>query len=332
MILEIIDNLCQLTANCLLIFLVIYISLKLFYYFKPKQLISSYGKAVLITGCDSGFGNLLAYSLNERGFRVYATCLDPDGDGGQGLTKNSRFTDQMVVLKMNVTDDDNVRQVYNQVTDDLIANKCQLWSVVNNAGYMITSPVEWGLLADYERLFGVNVFGVVRVTRIFLPLLRVSKGRIVNMSSTLGKLTLGTYSAYCMTKASVLRFSDALRDEMTRFGVKVSTIMPGGFKNTGLFAGILSAMDNIWLNTDESIKSAYGHKHIEQWKQETSKGLDSDSLQGTDPYIVVNDMIDAVMNTVPRNDYEPIGSFGFQVFYRLHNILGKNLLTKLLLR
>ncbi|XP_054154052.1 short-chain dehydrogenase/reductase family 9C member 7-like, partial [Oppia nitens] len=311
------------------IFLALYIIAKLFHYFKPKQFISSYGKAVLITGCDSGFGNLLAYSLNERGFRVYATCLDPDGDGGQGLTKNSRFTDQMVVLKMNVTDDDNVRQVYKQVTDDLNENKCQLWSVVNNAGYMITSPVEWGLLADYEHLFDVNVFGVVRVTRVFLPLLRVSKGRIVNMSSTMGRLILDNYSAYCMTKASVLVFSNALRLEMQRFGIRVATIMPGAFKTTGLFAATIASMDNICLNTDQSVKSAYGQQYYQQWKQQTTNELVSKILVGTDSSIVVNDMIDAVMNTVPRNNYEPIGSLAFQVFYRLNNILGKNLLIKL---
>ncbi|XP_054156785.1 retinol dehydrogenase 7-like [Oppia nitens] len=317
----------QLNAvNCLLIIIFIYILVKLFYHFKPKQLISSNGKAVLITGCDSGFGNLLAYSLNERGFRVYAACLDPNGGmdcGGQRLAKMCRFTDQMVVLKMNVTDDREVHEAFNQITEDLVANNCQLWSVVNNAGYMITSPVEWGTLDDYEPLFAVNVFGLVRVTRIFLPLLRSAKGRVVNMSSQMGRLTFNNYSAYCMSKASVIRFSDSLRKEMQTFGVRVATIMPGGFKNTGLLSKTIESIDTVWLTTAESVKSAYGQQSYEQLKRKTVKTFESDSLVSTDPYIVINDMIDAIMNTVPRNDYEPIGNFRFQLYYRLYVILGR---------
>ena len=87
----------------------------------------------------------------------------------------------MVVWKMNVTNEDEVTHVYRQVTNDLMSSKCMLWSVVNNAGYMMASPVEWGTIADYERIFGVNVFGLVRVTRVFLPLLRESKGNASNI-------------------------------------------------------------------------------------------------------------------------------------------------------
>ncbi|XP_054156810.1 cytochrome P450 3A11-like, partial [Oppia nitens] len=321
-------------VNCLLIIIISYILVKLFYYFRPKQLISPNGKAVLITGCDSGFGNLLAYSLNERGFRVYAACLDPNTStdcGGQRLAKTCRFTDQMVVLKMNVTDDREVHEAFNQITEDLVANNCKLWSVVNNAGYMITSPVEWGTLDDYERLFAVNVFGLVRVTRIFLPLLRSAKGRVVNMSSTMGRLTLDYFSAYCMSKASIIRFSDSLRKEMQTFGVRVATIMPGGFKNTGLLSKTIAAMDTVWLTTDESVKSAYGQQYYEQWKRVVLLQLDCNPFLATDPYIVINDMIDAIMNTVPLNNYEPIGNLRFQLYYRLYDILGQKLLANSLL-
>ncbi|CAG2163619.1 unnamed protein product [Oppiella nova] len=264
--------------------------------------------------CDSGFGHLLALSLNELGFRVYATVLDTKNTGSQELTKKCRFSQQMVVLKMDVTDDDQVRQVFVKVSEDLSVNGVVLWAVVNNAGYMMSSPVEWGTLhSSFEHIFKVNVFGVVRVTRVFLPLIKQAKGRVINTASVLALFAIPTFSAYCMTKASVLRFSDSLRKEMANFGVKVSTIMPGGFASTGLFTGILSLMDRTWAETEESVKRSYGQKYFDGWKRGQQKSLDSSSgLSGNNSYIVVNDIIDAIISDEPQNNYMPIEGFMFR--------------------
>ncbi|XP_078695097.1 D-beta-hydroxybutyrate dehydrogenase, mitochondrial-like isoform X2 [Branchiostoma floridae x Branchiostoma belcheri] len=75
----------------------------------------------------------------------------------------------------------------------------------------------------------VNTFGTVRVTKAFLPLIRRAKGRVVNVTSAEGLHSTPTVSAYCMTKAALESFSDALRHEMHKWGVKVIIVEPGSF-------------------------------------------------------------------------------------------------------
>ena len=82
----------------------------------------------------------------------------------------------MVVHKMDVTRDRNIEDVYRKVVEDLQTNDCILWSVVNNAGYGVIAQTEWLDIAQIKKLFEVNLFGVVKVTRMFLPLIRHSKG------------------------------------------------------------------------------------------------------------------------------------------------------------
>ena len=129
-----------------------------------------------IIGCDSGFGNRLAYKLNQNGFRVYATVLSAANEGSKQLVRSAVFEDKMHVLEMDVTNDDNVRQVYEEVRNDLNSNGDQLWAVVNNAGVITFGHIEWGTIDDYKQVFEVNTFGAVRVTRIFAPLIKDSRG------------------------------------------------------------------------------------------------------------------------------------------------------------
>jgi len=90
-----------------------------------------------------------------------------------------------------------------------------LWGIVNNVGVAgLIGPLEWLRQPDITRLFEVNVFGACRVVRTFLPLVQrggSAGGRIVNMSSILGRLNIPYAAPYCMTKCAIESFSDALR-------------------------------------------------------------------------------------------------------------------------
>ena len=131
---------------------------------------------LILPGCDTGFGNATALKLNDQGFRVYATVLDPECKGSKELVSGAQFPHMMIVLKMNVTNEEEVSAVYQQIKSDLQNNGEELWAVVNNAGINTVGPLDWGTLNDYHRVFEVNTFGTVRVTRAFLPLIRKSKG------------------------------------------------------------------------------------------------------------------------------------------------------------
>ena len=259
-----------------------------------------------IIGCDSGFGNRLAYKLNQNGFRVYATVLSATNEGSKQLVRSAVFEDKMHVLEMDVTNDDNVRQVYEKVRNDLNSNGDQLWAVVNNAGMFSFSHIEWGTIDKYKQVFEVNVFGMVRVTRTFLSLIKESKGRIVNVVSLAGRFTFENGGVYCMSKHSAIAFSDQLRREMHKFDIKVLTIEPGLFRTPMTSDSYMqNLVKQAWDQTDESVRNSYGKSYFEK-HLESVLDFHKNFKSGSNTEIVINDIIDALQNTDPNITYRPI--------------------------
>ncbi|XP_048251708.1 D-beta-hydroxybutyrate dehydrogenase, mitochondrial-like [Haliotis rufescens] len=190
----------------------------------PSQ-IDPTGKAILITGCDAGLGNELATRAHKLGFTVFAGCLNDNTEGSRAL--QATFEERMHVLKMDVTKDGEVTEALKYVQE-----RCRstgLWAVVNNAGIDGGGPVELCSMKFYKDVCEVNLFGAIRVSKAFLPLVRQAKGRVINVSSERGRLARGGNSTYCISKYGLEAFSDALRHEMRRFGVQVSLTEPGHF-------------------------------------------------------------------------------------------------------
>ncbi|XP_050396862.1 D-beta-hydroxybutyrate dehydrogenase, mitochondrial [Patella vulgata] len=185
------------------------------------------GKAIFITGCDTGIGHELALTTNDQGFVVFAGCLDPDGNGAEIL--RSRSSKRIHIVKLDVTNDEQVEDSLQYVKNTCKESDLVLWGLVNNAGIVVDGLIELLNISAYKQVGDINLYGVVRVTKAFLPLLRQSKGRIMNVSSERGiRFPYGSY-VYCMSKTGVEAFSDSLRLEMSRFGVRVSIIEPGHF-------------------------------------------------------------------------------------------------------
>ncbi|KAG9484341.1 hypothetical protein GDO78_009975 [Eleutherodactylus coqui] len=176
------------------------------------------GRAVLITGCDSGFGNLLAHRLLDLGFTVFAACLFPDGEGAQALLTHSS-PGQVKVIKLDVTSDKEIEQVKQYVQDHLPDKG--LWGLVNNAGISLWGLVEWQTIDKFQKSIDVNLLGSIRTVLAFAPLIRKNKGRMVFLSSTNAYVSFMN-SVYSLTKAGLEKFCDCLRLEMKRFGVQVS--------------------------------------------------------------------------------------------------------------
>lgn len=114
----------------------------------------------------------------------------------------------------------------------------------------------------------VNLFGTIRVTKAFLPLIRRNQGRIVNLSSILGR-SVEHYSApYCITKFGIEAFSDALRLEMRPFNVKVCIVEPGNYlAATNITSGkndMFKVSNQVWNRTDDTIKKEYGYPLFER--------------------------------------------------------------------
>ncbi len=143
--------------------------------------VSLENRAVLITGCDTGFGHQLAFKCDKLGFHVFAGVLFPEGVGAKNLV--SICSERLKVLKMDVTNYEEVSCVINEI----YLSGLELWAVVNNAGVIVSTPIEWGFDGiELSKIFSVNVFGAVRVAKLSIPLLRQSKGRVINVSSLAG--------------------------------------------------------------------------------------------------------------------------------------------------
>ena len=116
-----------------------------------------------------------------------------------------------------------------------------------------------------KRVVNVNLWGMVSVTKAFLPLLKRTKGRIINVASTSGRVAVPLAAAYCISKFGVVAFSDSLRNEMKHFGVTIHIIEPGGFKTK--IADVeknCQHLKRVWENLDTYTQKSYGKEFYEQ--------------------------------------------------------------------
>ncbi|XP_038664367.1 estradiol 17-beta-dehydrogenase 2-like [Scyliorhinus canicula] len=157
------------------------------------------GKAVLITGCDSGFGHALAKHLDQLGFTVFAGVMHLTGPGAEDLRMGG--SQRLTVLQLDVTNSDQIARTFAKIKDDL--DYKGLWGVVNNAGVLeFVADAELLPLNIYKRCMEVNFFGVVELTKMFLPLLRQAKGRLVNVTSVSGIIPSSVFIVkHCIVKA-----------------------------------------------------------------------------------------------------------------------------------
>jgi NAD(P)-dependent dehydrogenase (short-subunit alcohol dehydrogenase family) len=172
-------------------------------------------KAVLVTGCSTGIGRATAEHLAQRGWTVYATARRPETISGLRGCKT---------LALDVCDEVSIRSA----VDAVERAEGAVGVLVNNAGYGQEGAFEETPMAEVRRQFETNVFGLIRLTQLVLPGMRRQRwGRIVNLSSMGGRLTLPGGAFYHATKYAVEALSDALRFEVKPFGVDVVVVEPG---------------------------------------------------------------------------------------------------------
>ncbi|NWT20940.1 RDH16 dehydrogenase, partial [Vireo altiloquus] len=252
-------------------------------------------KHVLITGCDSGFGNLLARQLDARGLRVLAACLTEAGAAQLRAATSNRL--QTVLL--DVTSSKSIAEVTAWVRERV--GDRGLWGLVNNAGIAIpTAPNEWLTKEDFVKVLDVNLVGLVEVTLSLLPLVRRARGRVVNVASVMGRLSFFG-GGYCISKYGVEAFSDSLRLEMRPFGVRVSIIEPGGFQ-TGLIdpAPLAKGFLRFWQRLPAEAQAAYGRLYVDKYAKSTTliHRLSSSRLSH-----VTDAMTHALLSRCPRSRY-----------------------------
>ena len=183
--------------------------------------------SAVITGVSTGIGYATAKLLVQRGFQVFGSVRS-EADAQRIARK---LGPNYYALIMDVTDETAVRRSAGIVREKLGQNR--LFALINNAGIEMTGPLAYLPLDRFRLQLEVNLIGVLSVTQAFLPLLGTdpqrigNPGKIINISSALGRLAVPFVGAYCASKFGLEALSDSLRREMMMFGIDVIVVEPG---------------------------------------------------------------------------------------------------------
>jgi len=195
--------------------------------------------SIVITGATAGIGRASAILLANKGHRVFAA-----GRSAETLKELEKAHEGLTGITLDVTDGDSVAAAARRVTDALDGAAPDI--LINNAGYALVGPLEELRDEDWERQYQTNVLGLVRVTRAFLPAMRERRhGRIINVSSVAGRVTVPFFGPYNSTKHAVESISDSLRHELHPHGIKVVVIEPGAVKTR--FGSMERAQIDAWI-------------------------------------------------------------------------------------
>ncbi len=184
---------------------------------------SQTGKVWFITGASTGFGRLLAEEVLKAGDKVVVTARNLD----RVSDLEAKYPETAKALALDVTNQAQVDAAVAQT----VAKFGRVDVLVNNAGYGVAGAIEEVSEAEFKPMIETNVFGLLRVTRAFLPQLRKQRsGNILNLSSIGGLVASPGMGYYNATKFAVEGISEALAGELAPLGIKVTIIEPGPFR------------------------------------------------------------------------------------------------------
>ncbi len=244
-------------------------------------------KSVLITGCSSGIGRETAELLESKGFDVFATARRQED---VEKLKNDGFK----ACKLDVEDPSSIKEALNYVFSQ---TGNSLYALVNNAGFGLTSAVEDLTRDQLRRQFEVNVFGLQELTNLVMPVFRrQGRGRIVNVSSIVGKLAIPYFGAYCASKFALEALSDSMRLELCDTKIYVSIIEPGG---------INTKFSNNALKAFEELKDKQNSPHAKAYKiiMERRKNSSNKQSNKTPAKAVAKKILHALTSKRPHARY-----------------------------
>lgn len=219
-------------------------------------------RVALVTGVSRGIGAAIAETLLARGFRVYGCATGTD------------FPHGVVGYRADVSSPGDVTRMF----ADFGGRETRLDLLVNNAG--VLGPrvsIEETALDEWRRVFAVNADGPFLVTRAALPFLRAASGRVVNVSSSVGRRGRGGWGAYACSKHALEGLTDVLADELRSDGVVVVSVNPGGTA-TAMRADAFPDEDPATLPTAAQIAAVMVERTLELTVADTGARLDCRDL------------------------------------------------------
>ncbi|GAA6155954.1 SDR family NAD(P)-dependent oxidoreductase [Pyruvatibacter sp. HU-CL02332] len=248
-------------------------------------------RTAVVTGVSSGIGRAICAQLIKDGWHVFGSVRkDSDADAARDA-----LGDAFTPLVFDVTDEPAIAAACDQVSEALAGRT--LNGLVNNAGIAVAGPARYVSIHDLKTQFDVNVYGVVRTSQAFLPLLgadheREGKpGKIINISSLSGRFSVPFMSPYSMSKYAVEALSDAMRAELLLHGVDVVIVEPGPVK-TPIFA-----------KTEELDFSPYRETEYADALEKVIGSTQKLGKDGLEPEEVGNLIVEIFNNASPKTRY-----------------------------
>jgi NAD(P)-dependent dehydrogenase (short-subunit alcohol dehydrogenase family) len=232
----------------------------------------------LVTGVSSGIGRATAAALANAGFRTFGTVRD--------IAKRDQAFGKVELIPLDVRNEDSARSAVKTVLD----RTGRINVLVNNAGIALIGSAEETSIEEAKQLFETNFFGVLRLTRQVLPVMRSQRsGRIINISSVVGFLPAPYMAVYAASKHAIEGYSESLDHELRQFRIRVSLIEPGftrtSFGQNGMFVA----------------------QTLETYSRE--RGLAVEAINhgisiGDEPFTIASAVVKAITDREPRLRYQ----------------------------
>lgn len=266
------------------------IALSLFLVFTTyhQPVVASDQKAVLVTGASTGIGREIAETLARDGYFVYA------GARKQKDLDALNAIDNIQAVRLDVT----VQEEIDAAVETVRQGGKGLHGLVNNAGIYIGGPLIEVDVDEIQWLMDVNVYGVVRVTQAFAPMIIESKGRITTIGSISGILSGPFSGPYSMSKHAIEAYTDSLATEMAKFDVHVSVIEPGNYDSAIADTALARMSDDEYFDED-----SYYAEEMKAW---FSRPWDRSQYKG--PEEVAEAAVDAMFGDSPVRRYMVVPS------------------------
>jgi NAD(P)-dependent dehydrogenase (short-subunit alcohol dehydrogenase family) len=208
-------------------------------------------KVVLITGCSSGFGRLMAETLARKHYQVFATMRAVQDRNAKTAHELRALAERealsLHVLELDVTDDASVERA----VDDALAQAGRIDILVNNAGYALFGLAETATLEQAKRIMETNFFGVVRMDRAVLPHMRCQgSGLLVHMSSGAGRVGVPGLGLYSASKFALEALAETYHYELAAQGIDSVIVQPGAY--------VTAVFEKREETADRSRASTYG--------------------------------------------------------------------------
>ena len=270
-------------------------------------------KIILITGCSSGIGFDTVFALQKRGHRVIASCRK-----AEDVQKLSAMGVETLLL--DISDSSSIQHAFSEL---LNMTSGHIDVLINNAGYGQVGALEDITRDVLRQQFETNVFGLLELTNLVIPVMRQQgQGRIINVSSILGIISLPFRGAYNASKYAVEGLSDTLRLELNSSGIHVVTIEPGPIESRFRENLVVNSLQNI--DTNKSYFKKSYELMLSNYKQ-----VKSDTLFTKKTDAVIEKFIHAIEAKRPKAKYPVTIPAHLLIF--LKRVLSTRLLDKLFL-